>query len=331
MKILFTLFLVMCFAGPPKMEVLTYSSANVHARSIQDFSENELLLGTNEGKFVLISKNVKKPVSMYLPVTRHTIKEIRDADKNEHYLFFMQSNDESHVLREKWNGKEDSLLNFTHHGKPVFLDGIALQDKIGFLLGDPVDGDFALFRTQNFGASWEACPGIVPSIPNEAAFAASGTTNHIIDGDFVFISGGETTRFIWSSDMGDSWQSTKIPFESCKSCGAYSLAYKNRQELVAVGGDYTRPNESKNTCFFSLDGGKSWQASQDPPTGYRSSVIYANGVYYACGTNGIDYSSDQGQHWVNISSENALAMCTDKKYLYISCAQGKVLKMKLLK
>ncbi len=331
MKILFTLFLVIYFAHPPKFEVLTYSNANVHARSIQDFSKNELLLGTNEGKYVLISKNAKKPVSMYLPTTLHTIKEIRDADKNEHYLFFMQSNDESLVLREKWDGKEDRLLNFSHHGKPVFLDGIALQDSLGFLLGDPVDGDFSLYRSQNFGESWDACPGKVYSEANEAAYAASGTTNHIIDGDFVFISGGETTRFIWSEDLGTSWQYVKIAFESCKTCGAYSLAFKNRKELVAVGGDYTRPNESNNTCFYSLDGGQSWQASKNPPTGYRSSVIYANGVYYACGTNGIDYSTDHGQNWLTISTENGLSMCTDKRYLYVSCVKGKVLKMKLIK
>ena len=331
MKILFTLFLVICFARPPKFEVLIYSNANVHARSIQDFSKNELLLGTNEGKFVLISKNAKKPVSMYLPTTVHTIKEIRDTDKNEHYLFFMQSNDESHVLREKWDGKDDRLLNFSHHEKPVFLDGIALQDSLGFLLGDPVDGDFALYRSQNFGESWESCPGKVYSKTNEAAYAASGTTNHIIDGDFVFISGGETTRFIWSEDLGTSWQSVKIPFESCKTCGAYSLAYKNRKELVAVGGDYTGPNESVNTCYFSIDGGQSWQASKNPPSGYRSCVIFANGVYYACGTNGIDYSTDHGQNWLRISTENGLSMCTDKKYLYVSCVKGKVLKMKLMK
>lgn len=331
MKILFTLFLVICVARPPKFEVLAYSNENVHARSIQNFSKNEILLSTNNGNYVLVSKNVNKPVSMYLPSTRHTIKEIRDADKNEHYLFFMQSNDESHVLRKKWNGKEDSLLNFSHHGKPVFLDGIDLQDSLGFLIGDPVDGDFALYRTQNFGESWEACPGKVYSQANEAAYAASGTTNHIIDGDFVFVSGGETTRFIWSEDLGTSWQSVKIPFESCKTCGAYSLAYKNRKELVAVGGDYTRSNESTNTCFYSLDGGQSWQASKNPPSGYRSSVLYANGVYYACGANGIDYSTDHGQNWLKISTENALAMCSDKKFLYISCLKGKVLKMKLMK
>jgi hypothetical protein len=331
MKILITLIFATCFSRPPKFEVLTYSNANVHARSIQNFSKNELLIGTNVGKYVLISKNSKKPVSMYLPSTFHIIKEIRDLDKNEQYIFFMQSNDTSHLLRKDWSGKEDSLLNFTHHGKPVFLDGISLQDSLGFLIGDPVDGDFALFRTQNFGESWEACPGKVFSHENEAAYAASGTTNHIIDGDFVFISGGETTRFIWSSDLGEKWTSTKIPFESCKTCGAYSLAFKNRKEMVTVGGDYTRPNESANTCYYSIDGGLNWSAAKNPPSGYRSCVIFANDVYYACGTNGIDYSKDNGQNWINLSTENGLSMCTDKRHLYISCPKGKVLKMKLIK
>ncbi len=331
MKILYTLFLVIWFARPPKFEVLTYSNGNVHARSIQDFSKNELLLGTNEGKFVLMSKNAKKPVSMYLPSTRHTIKEIRDADKNAHYLFFMQSNDESHVLREKWNGKEDSLLNFSHHDKSVFLDGIDLQDSLGFLIGDPVDGDFALFRTLNYGETWEACPGKVKSQTNEAAYAASGTTNHIIDGDFIFVSGGERSRFIWSSDLGLTWKSYSIPFESCPTCGAYSMGYKNRQSLVVVGGDYKRPNETKKNCFYSTDGGLIWNEAQVPPNGYRSCVYFAKGIYYACGTTGIDYSKDGGNIWTPISTENALSMVADTKYLYISCMGGKILKMKLFK
>ena len=313
------------------MEVLNYGDSSIHARSIQNFSKNELLIGTNVGKYVLISKKSKKPVRIYLPTTFHTIKEIRDADKNEHYLFFMQSNDTSHLLRKDCSGNEDKLIPFSHQGKPVFLDGIDLQDSLGFLIGDPVDGEFALFQTKNFGESWETCPGKVFSQTNEAAYAASGTTNHIIDGDFVFISGGETTRFIWSSDLGEKWKSTKIPFVSWKTCGAYSLAFKNRKELVVVGGDYTRPNESANTCFYSIDGGLNWSASKNPPSGYRSCVIFANGVYYACGTNGIDYSIDHGQNWQKISSENGLSMCTDKKYVYISCVKGKVLKMKMIK
>jgi hypothetical protein len=331
MKILLSLSVLFLFGGAPKIEVLQYGNSTIHARSIQNFSKNEILIGTNEGKYVLVSKNLKKPVSMYLPSTRHLIKEIRDADKNEHYLFFMQSDDESHVLREKWDGKEDSLLNFSHDGKPVFLDGIALQDSIGFIIGDPVNGDFALFRTLNHGETWEECPGIVKNNTNEAAYAASGTTNHIIDGDFVFVSGGETTRFIWSSDLGVKWNSTNIPFESCKTCGAYSLAFKNRKEMVAVGGDYTRPNESAKTCYYSIDGGLNWSESKNPPSGYRSCAIFANGVYYACGTNGIDFSKDHGMTWQSLSKENGLSMCKDKRHLYISCPKGKVLKMKLIK
>jgi photosystem II stability/assembly factor-like uncharacterized protein len=331
MKILLSLSLLFLFGGAPKIEALQYGNSFIHARSIQNFSKNELLIGTNVGEYVLISKNSKKPVRIYLPTTFHTIKEIRDADKNDHYLFFMQSNDTSHLLRKDWRGNEDNLIPFTYHGKPVFLDGIDLQGSLGFLIGDPVDGEFALFRTKNFGESWETCPGKVFSQANEAAYAASGTTNHIINGDFVFISGGETSRFIWSSDLGEKWKSTKIPFESCKTCGAYSLAYKNREELVTVGGDYTRPKESANTCYFSIDGGLNWSASKNPPSGYRSCVIFDNGVYYTCGTTGIDYSKDGGRTWISISTENALSMTADAHFLYVSCVGGKILKMKLLK
>lgn len=331
MKILFTLTLLFLFASPPKIAILTYGKSSIHARSIQNFSKNEILLGTNEGSFLLVSKNAKKPVSMYLPKTKHLIKEIRDADKNEAYLFFMQSNDSSHLLRKDWEGKEDILIPFTHHGKPVFLDGLDVQDSLGFLLGDPVDGDFALFRTLNHGETWEACPGKVKSQTNEAAYAASGTTNHIIGGDFVFVSGGDKSRFIWSSDLGQTWKSYSIPFESCPTCGAYSMSYKNRQELVVVGGDYKRPNEKKKTCFYSTDGGLTWNESIIRPNGYRSCVYYAKGVYYACGTTGIDYSTNAGITWNSISTENALSMTADNQYLYVSCVGGKILKLKLLK
>jgi photosystem II stability/assembly factor-like uncharacterized protein len=331
MKILFTLTLLFLFASPPKIAILTYGKSSIHARSIQNFSKNEILLGTNEGSFLLVSKNAKKPVSMYLPKTKHLIKEIRDADKNEAYLFFMQSNDSSHLLRKDWEGKEDILIPFTHHGKPVFLDGLDVQDSLGFLLGDPVDGDFALFRTLNHGETWEACPGKVKSQTNEAAYAASGTTNHIIGGDFVFVSGGDKSRFIWSSDLGQTWKSYSIPFESCPTCGAYSMSYKNRQELVVVGGDYNRPNEKKKTCFYSTDGGLTWNESIIRPNGYRSCVYYAKGVYYACGTTGIDYSTNAGITWNAISTENALSMTADNQYLYVSCVGGKILKLKLLK
>ena len=331
MKFLLSFGILFLFARPPKMDILTYGSASVHARSIENFSKNEILLGTNEGKYILVSKNLKKPVSMYLPSTRHLIKEIRDTDKNERYLFFMQSNDESHLLRERWDGKQDSLLNFSHHGKPVFLDGIAIQDSLGFLIGDPVDGDFALFRTLNHGETWESCPGIVESNTNEAAYAASGTTNHLINGDFIFISGGETSRFIWSSDLGKTWDSRSLPFESCTTCGAYSMGYKNRSEIVVVGGDYKRPKETTKNCFYSKDGGFTWKEAQIPPNGYRSCIYYAKGAYYACGTTGVDYSIDGGNTWSTITTENALSMTSDAHYLYISCMGGKILKMKLIK
>ena len=109
------------------------------------------------------------------------------------------------------------------------------------------------------------------------------------------------------------------------------MGYKNRKEIIVVGGDYKRPKETTKNCFYSTDGGLTWSEAQVPPNGYRSCVYYAKGVYYACGTTGVDYSKDGGNTWSAISADNALSMTSDEKYLYISCMGGKILKMKLIK
>ena len=69
--------------------------------------------------------------------------------------------------------------------------------------------------------------------------------------------------------------------------------------LVAVGGDYEKPNESKGTAAYSTDGGKTWTAATVPPHGYRSAVAWdkADRAWIAVGTNGSDYSRDDGKTW----------------------------------
>jgi hypothetical protein len=42
--------------------------------------------------------------------------------------------------------------------------------------------------------------------------------------------------------------------------------------------------------------------------GYRSCVIHYEGVTYACGTNGLDFSSDNGVHWTPWIRGSFLAM-----------------------
>jgi hypothetical protein len=74
--------------------------------------------------------------------------------------------------------------------------------------------------------------------------------------------------------------------------------------VLAVGGDYTKPNESSGTAAWSADGGKTWTAAAKPPHGYRSAVAWdaEAKAWIAAGTNGSDISYDDGKTWEPLDS-----------------------------
>ena len=83
-------------------------------------------------------------------------------------------------------------------------------------------------------------------------------------------------------------------------------------QFVAVGGDYTKPNESAGTAAWSADGGEHWTASTTPPHGYRSTVQWSESLklWITAGTNGSDISRDDGRTWQPLDNGdwNALSL-----------------------
>ncbi len=75
---------------------------------------------------------------------------------------------------------------------------------------------------------------------------------------------------------------------------------------MAVGGDYTKPNESTGTAAFTKDGGLHWTAASKPPHGYRSSVAWSEDLkaWITVGTNGSDISYDDGKTWLPLDNGN---------------------------
>jgi hypothetical protein len=76
--------------------------------------------------------------------------------------------------------------------------------------------------------------------------------------------------------------------------------------IVAVGGDYTKPDERTGTAAFMLERPKdwlqspeTWTAAQTPPHGYRSAVAYdsTTKTWITVGPNGTDISRDDGKNW----------------------------------
>ncbi len=107
-----------------------------------------------------------------------------------------------------------------------------------------------------------------------------------------------------------------------ESSGAFSICMISDLEGVIVGGDYKNPDLCLNTCFYTDDGGKFWMNAKTQTRGYRSCVIYKNGIFYACGSNGIDYSTDKGENWKPFANGTYMAMCSDDLKLYATMPNG---------
>jgi hypothetical protein len=71
-----------------------------------------------------------------------------------------------------------------------------------------------------------------------------------------------------------------------------------KADVVAVGGNYSNPDDSEKTAAFTA-GGNKFQLSTTPPHGYRSAVAYdaSTKTWITVGPNGTDISTDDGRNW----------------------------------
>jgi photosystem II stability/assembly factor-like uncharacterized protein len=160
-----------------------------------------------------------------------------------------------------------------------------------------------------------------------------------------FVTGGKTGAFLIERWEGRSrtkarfshgrfasmyllpdWNRRALPLtKGVDSAGAFALALRYTGSpcsdcgfgmywhLVAVGGDYTKPNEITGTAAASsTDGGWTWTTSTIPPHGYRSTVQWSESLklWITAGTNGSDISRDDGRTWQPLDNGdwNALSL-----------------------
>jgi photosystem II stability/assembly factor-like uncharacterized protein len=186
--------------------------------------------------------------------------------------------------------------------KGVFFDSIAFWDhRRGVLFSDPVDGHFLLWITNDGGDSWQELhpESMPPALPNEGAFAASGTAIAVAGKNDVWFGtgGANVARVFHSADRGKHWAVSEVPIAAGKaSAGVFGVAFKDSKHGVAVGGDY-KDNKGKLTAIAtSNDGGTTWSAVE---TRFVSlgGVITNSGEFFAVGNTSLLVGS--GSRWWN--------------------------------
>jgi photosystem II stability/assembly factor-like uncharacterized protein len=252
---------------------------------------------------------------------------VQAFDANTAIVMSSGKGDLSRLYKTTDSCKSWKLL-FTNPDKEGFWDALQFADpSTGWILGDPVDGQFQLWQSKG-DEQWRRENGSIglkadPKL--QGAFAASNSSLDIggrFRGSFpMFGSGGRAGAYVYrvksmSVDCakGDSmWQCAnngKEPINlwqrdsaqmigGSAAAGIFSLVMRNEPFGVAVGGDYLKPNTRTGTAAFSTKSGKTWIAATTPPNGYRGAVAYDNTheTWITVGPNGTDISTDNGKNW----------------------------------
>lgn len=261
-------------------------------------------------------KGVFGSVDLYTNKVRLNTMEYQD--KKPHFRsvahtdsdFFMLSI-ESPALLYKTGDKGKMELVYKEEGEGVFYDAMTFwNSKEGIAVGDSRNGCLSILITRDGGSSWNkiSCEDLPEGIEGEGAFAASNT-NIVVNGDKTWIA-TTSSRLYYSENKGVTWNILKTPVvEEKPTQGIYSLDFYDDSIGVAIGGDYTNPENNTNNKAITLDGGNTWKIianGQEP--GYKSCVQFVPNSkgkeIVSVGFTGVSYSSDMGESWKQLSEES---------------------------
>ena len=228
------------------------------------------------------------------------------------------------------DGCQTWKLVFENPDADGFFDTLRkVTDNQLFLLGDPVENKFAMFVSRDKGLTWFIAddPGL-DSVKGDGAFAASNSSLTSVGTSLYFGIGGTQQSAVYSTyakcDPGAprdascpiAWRRGEVPMaHGSAGAGVFSLAGRTlgnmsgklTSVLVAVGGDYEKPDATSGSAVYSKDGGAHWLAAETLPGGYRSAVAFDRKAqaWLAVGPNGVDVSLDDGRNWHPLKGDAA--------------------------
>lgn len=235
------------------------------------------------------------------------------VDENIAYLMSAGPGELSRIYKTSDAGAHWTL-QYTQSNSKGFFDTIAFWDgRNGLVLGDPLDGSAELLSTADGGFHWSRL--MTPTaLPGEGAFAASNTCVFVRGSrEAWYVTGGPgAARVMRSRDAGRTWKAATTPMRNDgQGAGIFSIAFRDDDHGVIVGGDYSKDKEGRQTAAYSSDGGKTWKTPARSPAGFRSAVKYLPkpGIWIATGTSGSDWSRDDGRTWTHFDdgAYNALS------------------------
>jgi len=191
---------------------------------------------------------------------------------------------------ETWNTSLDfgtsSFCNVVH-----FFDA-----NNGVSQGDPVSGEFEIFRTTDGGANWTQVAGA--NIPDPIAGDEYGTTGlYDAIGNTIWFTTNKG-RVYKSTDKGANWTVSQTP----ETDEQLSISFSSLTSGIVKSG-------TANVAYSTSDGGQTWSTvNTTSGTFYNSDYTYVPGTcnsYVSTGAgtpNGVSFSDNGGTDWTDLNS-----------------------------
>jgi photosystem II stability/assembly factor-like uncharacterized protein len=258
-------------------------------------------------------------------------RDVEATDARHAWLLAIGPGDGSRIYRTT-DGGATWATTFVNDDPNAFYDCMAMWPggRTGLAVSDPPDGKFRIIRTTDAGRTWSVVDsaGMPAAEAGEFGFAASGTCLVTAGGRDAFLaSGGSASRIYRSHDLGSTWTVTDSPIPPVADAGGtFGLSFRNPRQGLAVGGDYTAPDNGVLASAYTRDGGRTWTSGGDLG-GYRSAVDWISGARataIAVGTSGSDISYDGGRTWSSFGSGFDSVQCLHGGVCWASGAHGRV-------
>ncbi len=163
----------------------------------------------------------------------------------------------------------------------------------GFCQGDPINGEFEVYVTNNGGTNWTAVPAA--NLPNPLSGEYGYTRNIEVVGNVVWF-GTNKGRLYHSTDKGNTWAVYQTPETDMQNA---NFSFKNSTTGLLISG---------GNVYNTTDAGATWNPLTTTGSVFTAGLCYIEGTDIAfttgaTGTVGSSYTNDGGTTWNIIDTQ----------------------------
>lgn len=252
--------------------------------------------------------------------------DFRDIEAISNKEAVMMSSGTPAVILRTIDGGLSWNESYKNIDSAYFLDAMDFVDAThGYILGDPIKGKFLVLQTSDGGKTWTEMNNAPAALPNEAAFAASGTCLRAYGKYLFVVTGGSNSRLLTYDVSRKTWGTNALPLtDGAQSTGAFSMA-QSKSVTIVVGGNYAKDKRADSVAYLITKGEEHFPGMG--PAGYQSCVESLNkATFLSTGTSGSNITSDSGENWkqIDTASYNTCRKAKRGKLILVAGDRGKI-------